>query len=82
VEIKKFAIPEIIFGRGSLQVAGLCARRLGPETALLVSDSGLEQVGWVSRVKEILESENLRWVHYSNVVSNPRDHQIEEGAEP
>ncbi len=81
VDVKKFAIPEIIFGRGSLDYAGLCARRLGAATAFLVSDSGLEKVGWVSRVKEILERENLRWVHYSNVVSNPRDHQIEEGAD-
>ncbi len=80
MEIKKFAIPEIIFGRGSLQYVGLCARRLGAEKAFLVSDSGLERAGWVSRVTEILENENLRWVHYTNVVSNPRDHQIEEGA--
>jgi alcohol dehydrogenase len=80
MEIRKFAIPEIIFGRGSLQYVGLCARRLGAEKAFLVSDSGLDRAGWVARVTEILESENLRWVHYSNVVSNPRDHQIEEGA--
>jgi alcohol dehydrogenase len=80
MEVSKFSIPEIIFGRGSLQYVGLCARRLGGEKAFLVSDSGLAKVGWVSRVTEILEKENLRWVHYSNVVSNPRDYQIEEGA--
>jgi alcohol dehydrogenase len=80
MDISKFAIPEIIFGRGSLQYVGLCARRLGAEKAFLVSDSGLERAGWVARVTEILESENLRWVHFSDVVSNPRDHQIEAGA--
>jgi alcohol dehydrogenase len=80
VEVSKFSIPEIIFGRGSLHYVGLCARRLGAEKAFLVSDPGLEQSGWVSRVTEILEKENLDWFHYSKVVSNPRDYQIEEGA--
>jgi alcohol dehydrogenase len=80
VQVLKFFIPEIIFGRGSLEYAGLCARRLGGERVLLVSDPGLERAGWVRRVTDILDRENLKWVSYCNVVSNPRDSQIEEGA--
>lgn len=80
MEVSKFAIPEIIFGRGSLQYAALCARRLGAEKVLLVSDSGLEKAGWVQRITEILVEEKLSWVYYSDVESNPRDHQIQKGA--
>jgi alcohol dehydrogenase len=80
VQVIKFSIPEIIFGHGSLQYVGLCARRLGAEKVFLVSDSGLEKAGWVGRITEILDKEKLRWVFYCDVVSNPRDFQIQEGA--
>lgn len=80
MEVRKFAIPEIIFGRGSLQYVGLCARQLGAERPLLVSDPGLEMAGWVSSITDILAAEKLRCVYFSNVVSNPRDYQVEEGA--
>jgi alcohol dehydrogenase len=80
MEVRKFSIPEIIFGRGSLRYTGLCARRLGAEKVLLISDPGLEAAGWVARVTGILDEEKLRWVYYGDVASNPRDHQIEAGA--
>jgi alcohol dehydrogenase len=80
MEVLKFSIPEIIFGRGSLRYTGLCARRLGAEKVFLISDPGLEAAGWVSRVTEILDEEKLRWVYYGDVASNPRDSQIEKGA--
>lgn len=80
MEVRKFSIPEIIFGRGSLRYVGLCARRLGAEKVFLVSDPGLEKAGWVDRVREVLDHEKLRWVYFSDVVSNPRDFQVEQGA--
>jgi alcohol dehydrogenase len=80
VELRKFSIPEIIFGRGSLRYAGRCARRIGAEKVFLVSDPGLEQAGWVDRLTETLEEEKLCWVYFNDVVSNPRDLQVEQGA--
>ena len=80
MELRKFSIPEIIFGRGSLRYVGRCARRIGAEKVFLVSDPGLEQAGWVDRLTETLEEEKLRWVYFNDVVSNPRDVQIEKGA--
>ncbi len=80
MELRKFSIPEIIFGRGSLRYVGRCARRIGAEKVFLVSDPGLEQAGWVDRLTETLEEEKLRWVYYNDVVSNPRDSQVERGA--
>jgi alcohol dehydrogenase len=80
VEVRKFCIPEIIFGQGSLRYAGRCARRLGAEKVFLVSDPGLEKVGWVDHLTETLEQEKLRWVYFNDIVSNPRDFQVEKGA--
>lgn len=81
LQVRKFSIPEIIFGRGSLEYVGLCARRLGAEKVFFVSDSGLEKAGWVEHVTSVLDREKLKWVYYSDVVSNPRDFQIQHGAE-
>ena len=81
MDITKFAIPEIIFGRGSLNYAGQCALRLGAKKVFLVSDAGIEQAGWVQRLMDILEKEGIEWVYYPGVTSNPRDFQVEQGAE-
>lgn len=81
MEITKFAIPEIIFGRGSLNYAGLCARRLGARKVFLVSDEGIEEAGWLQRLMDTLEKEGIEWVYYPGVTANPRDYQVEQGAE-
>ena len=78
--VRKFTIPEIIFGRGSLEYVGLSARGLGAEKVFLVSDPGLEKAGWVKHLTDILDQEKLDWVYYSDVASNPRDFQVEKGA--
>jgi alcohol dehydrogenase len=80
MEITKFAVPEIIFGRGSLRYIGLCARRLGAEKVFFVSDRGLERAGWVDKVTHELDREKLKWFYFCDVVSNPRDSQVMNGA--
>ncbi|MFP4307252.1 MAG: iron-containing alcohol dehydrogenase [Desulfococcaceae bacterium] len=80
LNVRKFSIPEIFFGRGSLQYAGVCARRLGAEKVFFVSDPGLENAGWVEQVLDVLRQERLDWHYYPEVVANPRDFQVQEGA--
>jgi alcohol dehydrogenase len=80
MQVNKFTIPEIIFGRGSLEYVGISARGLGARKVLLVSDPGLEKAGWVKQLTDILDYEKLDWVYYSEVSSNPRDFQVERGA--
>ena len=80
-EILKFSVPEIFFGRKSLRYAGMSAKRMGAEKIFLVSDSGIEKSGWVEKLIAILSQEQLNWVYYSDIDSNPRDWQIQKGAE-
>ncbi|SHF46040.1 alcohol dehydrogenase [Desulfacinum infernum DSM 9756] len=80
MEITKFSIPEIIFGRGALKYAGLCAKRLGAEKPMVVSDPGLREAGWVSTLFDVLAREGLEWCYFEDVVSNPRDTQVAHGA--
>ncbi|BBO85728.1 alcohol dehydrogenase [Desulfosarcina ovata subsp. sediminis] len=80
MDVRKFSIPEILFGQGSLQYAALCAYRMGGERVFLVSDTGLEKAGWVERVFSILRKEGLTWTYFNEINSNPRDYQVSEGA--
>lgn len=80
MQISKFAIPEIIFGHGSIKYTAKCALRLGAKRVLMVSDRGLEQAGWVEKIQEILRDEGLSWVYFNDVSSNPRDYQVHMGA--
>ncbi len=75
----KFEVPEIIHGHGALSKIGQCAKRLGGECVLVVTDPGIIEVGWIDETLKYLEKEDLRYVVYDNVVTNPRDHQVEEG---
>jgi alcohol dehydrogenase len=80
MDVRKFSVPEILCGRGSLKYAALCAKRLGAKRVLLVSDPGLEKAGWVRRILDILNQEKLAWSYFNEVTANPRDYQVEKGA--
>lgn len=75
----KFEVPEIIHGMGALSKIGLCAKRLGGERVLLVTDPGIIDAGWVDESIKYLEKEDLNYVIYDNVVTNPRDFQVQQG---
>ncbi|EPR44351.1 iron-containing alcohol dehydrogenase [Desulfovibrio sp. X2] len=81
MQATKFAIPEIIFGRGSIIHVAQCAKRLGAKRVLLISDTGVERSGWVERVMDILRENSVEWVYFNEVNSNPRDYQVYEGFE-
>jgi alcohol dehydrogenase class IV len=76
----KFAIPEIIFGRGSLKYASICAQQLGASKIFVVSDSGVEKAGWVDRLFEILRAQDLDFTYFNDISPNPRDFQVRNGA--
>ncbi len=77
----KFEVPEIIFGRGLLNQIGACARRLGGHKVFLVSDQGLLAAGWVDRALRYIMDAGLEVVLYDNVTCNPKDLEIEAGAQ-
>ena len=79
-QLLKFEIPEIIFGRGSLNQLGQCSRRMGGDKVLLVTDPGIVDKGWVDEALGYLKQEGLSTVVYDNVVTNPRAFQVEQGA--
>ncbi len=81
MDIFKFAIPEIIFGRGSMKYAAVCAKRLGGSKIFVVSDQGVKDAGWVDKLLAFLREEKLNYVYYGDISANPRDFQVKKGLE-
>ncbi|WP_319777281.1 iron-containing alcohol dehydrogenase [Maridesulfovibrio sp.] len=80
MQVTKFAIPEVIFGNGSITYLASCAQRLGAKRVLLVSDKGLESSGWVKIIINLLNAANLDCIYFDGLTSNPRADQIQQGA--
>ncbi len=81
MQITKFAIPEVIFGNGSIKFLASCALRLGAKRVFLVSDKGLESCGWVKQVIDLLKDAKLECIYFNDLTANPRDTQVHRGAE-
>ena len=81
MDITKFAIPEILFGHGSVRHLASYALSLGAERVFLVSDPGIEQAGWLGQVRGMIGEAGLSCVEFCEVDANPRDYQVHRGAE-
>ncbi len=79
--LRKFLSPEIVYGEGALRLAGRYAANLGATKVLVVTDPGVQQVGWTMQVEESLDEMGLSHVTYNSVTPNPKDHEVMEGAE-
>ena len=79
MNISKFVSPEIIFGRGALSQVGDSALRIGANRVFVVSDAGVTDAGWVERVLKHLRAAGLSYEVFSDLTSNPKDHEIARG---
>ncbi len=81
MELRKFVVPEFIFGQDARLLAGRYARNLGARRVLLVSDPGVTAAGWTATVAESLAEAGLPLVEYTAVSPNPREDEVMQGAE-
>lgn len=79
-EFEFFMPAQVIFGRGKVSETGKRVKELG-EKCLVVTDKGLIATGLVQRVLSSLDKENIDYIVWSEIVPNPRDVDIEAGAE-
>lgn len=78
--INKFVMPEVIFGRGSLQQVGESCLRLGAKKVLIVSDPGVIEAGWLAQVVVSCQEAGLMFACYQEITTNPKDYEAEQGA--
>lgn len=78
--LRKFVVPEFVFGPGALALTGRQAAGLGVRRALLVADPGLVQFGWPDRVAESLRDAGVDVHLFAEISANPRVHEVMAGA--
>ena len=81
LELRRFIVPEFVFGVGAIELIGQYAAKLGAKKVLLVTDSGVTNAGWVSVVEKSLQKSSLEFVVFDKVTPNPKDYEVMTGAE-
>jgi alcohol dehydrogenase class IV len=79
MELRKFVAPEFVYGAGALALVGRYAKNYGARKALIVTDPGLVQAGWVEKALDSLKSENISSAVLQNISPNPKDHEVADG---
>lgn len=80
-ELRRFIMPEVMFGPGAIDLVGSCAANLGLRRVLLVTDPGVIASGWTERVWQSLDAEGVEWRVFSGISPNPRTAQIMAGVD-
>ncbi|WP_404333172.1 iron-containing alcohol dehydrogenase [Mesobacillus maritimus] len=73
-------MPEVIFGRQSLQQVGESCLRLGAKKVFIVSDPGVSEAGWLDQVIDSCREAGLSYSCFSDLTTNPKDYEAEAGA--
>ena len=76
---KIFRMPVVISGRGSSENIGGGLKALGAHGVFLVTDEVLWKMGALEKIVESLKSENLEFVKYDRLPSEPTTDFIREG---
>lgn len=79
-ELRKFVVPEVIFGVGAIELAGQYAVNLGARKVLIVTDPGVIEAGWLKPVIKSIENHSLPYEVFQEVHNNPRDYDVMAGA--
>ena len=77
----RFVAPEILSGRGVRSLVGRSAANLGARHVLLVTDPGVEAVGWASEAEAALAEAGVAHTVFDGVSPNPRAREVHAGAE-
>jgi alcohol dehydrogenase len=79
--LRKFLVPEIVFGADARHMVGQYARNLGARKVLVVSDPGVKAASWMDQAIADIQAEGLPCVAFDEISPNPRSEQVMQGVE-
>ncbi|MDO8841570.1 iron-containing alcohol dehydrogenase [Methanocalculus sp.] len=79
--LRKFVMPEVVFGEGARRQAVQYLDNLGVNHALLVTDPGVIASGWIAEIAAASEAEGIAVSIFSKISENPRTNEVESGAQ-
>ena len=81
LDLRKFVVPEFVFGAGARHLVGRYARNFGARKVLVISDPGVIRAGWTAQIADSLRDESIPYIIFSQVTSNPRADEVMAGVE-
>ena len=74
-----FKVPQdIVFGMGSLKRLPELLEKSGSKKMMIVSDRGLEKLGVVQKVTDIVEAEGIETCSFLDILPNPTVDMVDE----
>ena len=81
LNLRKFLVPEIVYGDGAITLSGRHANNLGASKVCIVTDPGVRTAGWTLSVEESLKNAEIPYIIFDSVTENPKDHEVMNGAD-
>ena len=81
LNLRKFVMPEVVFGKGARKLAGQYAEKFSLKKVLLVTDKGIIENGWVEDVVKSLDELGIEYILFTELTPNPKDFEVMFGAE-
>ncbi|MBA7471492.1 1,3-propanediol dehydrogenase [subsurface metagenome] len=80
-KVGEFYTPgKIIFGSGGLSQVGADAKRLGNKVLVVLGRSAMKKSGVLDRLTHLLTGNNLKYIIYENIPSDPTVETVDTGA--
>lgn len=80
LSLRKCVTPENIFGAQARLLVGKYVKNLGSKKVLVVTGPHVSQLDWYADILGALHDEKIETVEFKNIVPNPRDSSVDEGA--
>lgn len=77
--LRKFTVPEILFGVEALGEIADAVRRLGGRRVLVVTDPGIMAAGWLGEACSHFDRAGVDHRVWHGVTPNPKDHEVAAG---
>mgnify|MGYP000146093553 FL=1 len=81
LNLRKFVMPEVVFGKGARKLAGQYAEKFSLKKVLLVTDKGIIENGWIEDVVKSLDELGIEYILFTELTPNPKDFEVMLGAE-
>lgn len=79
LELRKFVLPEFVYGVGALNLIGRYARNFGSRKVMVVTDPGVTEAGWAEKALAALKAEGIAYEIFQDVTPNPKDYEVAAG---
>ncbi|MFP4547856.1 MAG: alcohol dehydrogenase-like regulatory protein ErcA [Fidelibacterota bacterium] len=81
LQLRKFLMPELVFGNGASELAGTYCKNFNVSRVLIVTDKNLVAIGLMKSLISSLTAANIEYVIFDEVTPNPRATEVMKGAQ-